>query len=158
MKTIALALALLATTANAQTDVWHDLLRALQIADITKARLEFDCKNDPRYSSVVRLSALCEKRHRIPDQVIEDAALPFLQKHLSESMARRALAQVSEATWQSVGRKLTIEIRTGKRDQLTPEDIAFLEEQNQSEVGTALKELAADKSQGIAIGKAMLDY
>jgi len=79
-------------------------------------------------------------------------------RHLSEPMAKRALDQVSSATWQSVGRKLIVEIATGKRDQLTEEDIAFLERENQTEVGKALSAFATDKEQGLAVARAALAY
>ena len=144
--------------ASAEPDIWHELLHRLQLADTNRARLEFECKNNSLYQTMDRLIALCEKRNRIPDHVFEEAALPYLMRHLSEPMAKRALDQVSSATWQSVGRKLIVEIATGKRDQLTEEDIAFLERENQTEVGKALSAFATDKEQGLAVARAALAY
>lgn len=149
---------LLSTTANARPDIWHELLHFMQFADVNRATLEFHCNQHPSFLTVDRLRALCEKRHRIPDHVFEDAAIPYLKKHISEPMAKRAISQISTKAWQSVGRKLITEIATGKQDQLTTEDIAFLEKQNQSEVGRALSAFSTDKEQGIAVAKAMQEY
>lgn len=156
---IALFLLLLAAGPTiAQSDIWHDLLRAMQIADANRARLEFECNHNPLFRTKDQLVAMCEKRNKIPNHVFEEAALPYLKKHLSETMAKRALNQISSQTWQSVGRKITAEIRAGRRDLLTQEDIEFLEQQNQSEVGKALSSFATDKEQGIAVARAILAY
>jgi NACalpha-BTF3-like transcription factor len=158
-RTLLLAFALLMSSPTiAQSDVWHDLLSALKFADVNRARLEFDCNQNPLYRTKDMLVALCKKRYELPNHVYEEAALPYLKKHLTESMAKQALAQVSGNTWQSLSRKLRTEIRTGKHDQLTQEDIDLLEKQNQSEVGRALSTFASDKEQGIAVARAILTY
>lgn len=147
-----------ATNAKAESNAWNELFRAMQFADVNRARLEFDCRENPLFSSAIRLKALCEKRHLIPDSVIEKAALPYLKRYVSEPLMKRAIFQLSSDTAISVGRKLILEIQTGKQNQLTPDDAVFLKQQNESEVGRALSAFAADREQGIAVARAMLEY
>lgn len=148
----------LSTTTSAQSNVWQELLRVIQFSDVNRAQLEFNCRQNPQFSSVSHLKALCQKRRVLPDQVIESAALPYLKKHISESLAREAIVQLSSKSSRTVGRKLIVEIATGKKYQLTQGEQAFLEKQNQSEVGRALSAFATDREQGLAVARAMLEY
>ena len=154
-----IAMLLLALSpAKAEPDVWREVLRLMQFTSINHARLEFECRQVPRPAPTSVLQALCEKRYRVPDRVIEEAALPFLRKHVPEPLAKRAVVQLSSKPSQDVGQKLVTEIRTGKQDQLTQEDIVFLTQQNQSEVGRALGAFASDREQATAVVKAILAY
>lgn len=156
---LALLLILALPTASvAQTDIWHDLLHAMRFADVNRASLEHDCRDNPLFTSIVRIKTLCGMRDRIPDQIFEDAAMPYLQRHVTDLIAREAITALTSEPGRTVNAKVTAEVASGKRDQLTPEEIVLLQRQNQSEFGRALRAFASDREQGQAVSRAILEY
>lgn len=144
--------------ALAQQDVWHELFRTMRFADINRARLQFDCRETPLFSSEPSLKRVCEKQHLIPDQIMEDAALPFLQKHFTEKIARQAIEQLSSATRREIGAKVILGILSGKGEPLTQVELEEVRKLNQSEAGKALLAFTSDRSQGFAVAQAILKY
>ena len=142
----------------AETDVWHELFHAMRFADINRAQLESDCREDSRFTSIAHLKKLCEKRKVIPDTVMEEAALPYLKRHVSERVAKEAIAQLTEDSARTISNKLIVEISSGRKNQLTQSDMVQLKLRNESEYGRALSAFASDKEQGLALARALIAY
>lgn len=156
--TVSLYIIAFSASATAQSDVWHELLQVMRFGDVNRARLEFDCRSNPQFSSMAHLISLCKRQELISNQVIEQAALPFMKKHLSERLAKQGIAQLSSKSARTITDKLIIEIASGKQDQLTQNELILLKQQNESEVGRALSAFATDREQGLAVGRAILEY
>jgi hypothetical protein len=105
-----------------------------------------------------RLKDLCAKRIKIPDRVMEEAALPYLRQHVSERVAREAIVALQDEKQRWLSDKLNKEIASGKQDQLTAADLDLLQKRNESEYGRALFAFASDKEQGRAVARAMMNY
>lgn len=143
---------------HAEPDVFRKLLKSLGYAETNKARLEFDCRENPIFKSNHRLIVLCGKGSRIPDYVIEDAGLPYLKKYVSAQLAAQAIEILQLDIQRALSNKLIRNIASGKNDRLTTEDIRLLRLRNESEYGKALSSFASDKEQGTAVARAMLNY
>ena len=147
------------SVAWAQKDaVWRDLLRAMRFSEINRARLEFECRENPQFSSHPKLQDLCKKRPLIPDAVMETAALPYLKHHVSAQIAKEAIAALTSEPGRTLSRKSIVEIASGKHDQLTPEEIEQLGQQNRTRFSQALSAFATDREQGIAVARAMMAH
>lgn len=155
---LCLAVVVSIQSVHAEPDVLRRLLKSLEFAETNKARLEFDCRENPIYKSNQRLVLLCSKGGRIPDYVIEDAALPYLKKYVSAKMAAQAIEILQTDIQRALSNKLIQEIVSGKQDRLTAEDIRLLRQRNESIYGQALSSFASDKEQGSAVARAMLNY
>lgn len=145
-------------TAHAEPDIFAKLLKSIGFAETNKAQLEFDCRENLVFKSNLRLKELCGKRNRIPDYVIEEAALPYLRKYVSERIAKQAIESMQTEVQRALSNKVRQEIASGKRDRLTAEDLRLLEKRNESEYGRALFSFSSDKEQAAAVGRAMLNY
>lgn len=138
--------------------IWLELIHVMHFVEINRAQIEFGCKNTLDFSNNPILKNLCKKRHLIPARVIEEAALPYLQRHVTIQMAKAAIAELSSESSQVISRKLVTEIASGKRDQLSPIEIEQLRQQMSLAFYSALKAFTSDREQGLAVSRAMIAY
>jgi len=136
----------------------RELLRVMGFSELIRAQVDFSCRQDAQYAANPRLITLCDKRHHIPDAVIEDAALPYLKRHMSTQLALAAINILKSASEKAVSKKLTAEIASGRHDLLTPEELLLLKRRNESRHGQALSSFATDPEQGRAVARAMFEY
>jgi hypothetical protein len=145
-------------SAQAEPDIWRKLLRVMDFSKINRATLVYACRETPQYKSTPKLVALCAKRDQIPNHVIEDAALPYLKRHVTERVAKQAILELSTDASIKLSDKLNLEIASGKQDLLSEADLVLLKRRNETEYGRALSAFASDKEQGRAVSRALLDY
>jgi|GEM_PF-2914086 len=136
----------------------RELLRVMGFSELIRAQVDFSCRQDSQYAAHPRLTTLCHKRHHIPDAVIEDAALPYLKRHMSTQLVQEAIAILKSPPEKAVSRKLTAEIASGRHDLLTPEELLLLKRRNESRHGQALSSFATDPEQGRTVARAMFEY
>jgi hypothetical protein len=144
--------------AESPPDIWSQVIRATNYAATAKASFKVGCKPENPLSLRPQYQLLCPKLDSIPEAVIEEAALPYLKRHLTESTARQALAFWSTSRGASISKKIVQEIRTGALNQLTQSDLQILDKANKSEYGRALGAFAKDREGSGAVARAMLAY
>lgn len=149
-------------TETAGDELYFQLFKDLRLSETSKAAFKSDCQHyDPlALAGTVdgQLKILCPKLDLIPDSVMETAALPYVKRHVSPKLARKAISFWSSNEGKRISKKLIKEIATKKYDQLNADDIKLLQMANQSEYGRSLGAFADDKAYGLAVVKAILDY
>lgn len=140
------------------TDLWTDTFKAINFVATSKAAARVGCRPENPLSAAPQYKLLCPNLNDIPDAIIETAALPYLKHHVTEGVARQAIAFWSSDRGKSLHRKIVKEIETGVFNQLNTEDLKMLDTANQTEYGRALNALANDKAQSLAVAQAMLAY
>lgn len=145
-------------SALAQADPRERLLRVIRYGEVSRAQLKRDCLNNPLYSSMERLAALCAKRDRIPLEVAEDAAAPFLKARMSTDLAEAALRFWESDIGRSLSEKIIREIETGKYDQLSEAERQLTKVQDMTDYGVVLSSMAKDKEAGRAVARALFAY
>ncbi|PXX33716.1 hypothetical protein [Undibacterium pigrum] len=135
-----------------------ELLRVMGFSELIRAQVDVSCRQDAQYAANPRLITLCDKRHHIPDTVIEGAALPYLRRHMSTQLAQEAIAILTSPSEKAVSRKLTAEIASGNHNLLTPDELLLLKRRNESRHGQALSAFSSDPEQGRAVARAMFEY
>ena len=139
-----------------KNEVWTKTFRAIEFAALARASFKPGCKN--HLSMTPQYSQLCPKLDSIPDVVIEAAALLYLKRYLSEDAAREAISFWSTTRGRDLNKKILREIETGIYGQLSAADLEMLEKVNRTAYGRALYAFSADKEQGAAVARAMINY
>ena len=155
---IPLSLGMCFSNAFAQSDIWRELIRTIHFADTTRAAVARRCLADPAISADPRLGAVCHKVGRIPDSVIEDAALPYLEHYVPERVAREGIDSLRTGENEAIRLKIIREIQAGKFEAWTPEELAALQRQNATPLGKALVPFAKDPAQSRDVWAAMIEY
>ena len=154
------ALAILSANVNARSadDVWLQALKAIKFAAISRGSVEPQCKPGNRTSTTPQYQMLCPKLRKIPDSVIENAALPYFKRHVSEDAAREAISFFSSEGGKAIQIKMIKNVTTGMYDHFNEEDSFVMAARDQSAYGKAFSRFASDKEQAAAVVRAMLDY
>jgi hypothetical protein len=134
------------------------LLRAIQYAAVTRASFGPNCRGNSLVSQLPRYKSICPKLTAIPDDVMESAALPYLECHISHELAKQAINFWSSNRGRALTQTIIKEIETGRFDQLSPEELKMLDRANKTPYGRALKDFAADKRVSTAVIDAMSAY
>jgi hypothetical protein len=137
---------------------WAQMLEAVQYAETAKASFAKGCLADNPLSKTPVYTGICPKLARIPNTVINAAALPFARKYVSDSQARDAIAFYVAPAGRNLVEKILREIETGRFDQLSPADLQKLDAVNKSPFGRALKDFGTDREGNSAVARAMLSY
>lgn len=154
---ILISLFSLKVSAEVTNDVWTKLLQETWFAQTARATFNKSCHSENPLSATYPFTQLCPKLHRIPDLVIESAALPYLKHYLNQEQAKEAIAFWSSDEGKKLLKKIILDIQTGVYTHLDANDLETLSRTNQTEYGRALSMFAADKEQGFAVAQAMLN-
>lgn len=151
------ALAAHAPRALAQTgeaaDPYSALLRATHHAEIVRGTVLAMCRMEAREDAKSR--AECENARQRPDEVIDQAALPFLRRHVSEQQARDALAYYNSPEGRTIARRTLAMLKGEPQEAAGERDLAALQAFNASPAGLAMRAFSGDKAAGVAISGAL---
>jgi len=164
MKSVILAIAIAslcageAAFAEEQVQPWSRALEVVGYAETVRASFSKGCLKGNPLAGTTAYLVICPKLKSIPSGLIEAAALPYLQKHLSVAEARAAIDFYTSPIGRGLLPKILREIETGKFDQLSPEDLQQMDKANKTLFGQALKRFGTDKEANVAVARAMLAY
>lgn len=156
----AMACMLLATSLHAQADddmVWRQALRVTGHVDGIRASFTFMCR-ERLDSAPPRMRVLCGKLQRIPNWVLEDAALPFAKHYLTVRLAEQAVTVWSTRESQELARRVRDDVESGGRGELTSEEVRELRARADTDYGQALLALGKDREALQAVARAMGEY
>jgi hypothetical protein len=140
-----------------EANPWAEVLQAVSYAETAKASFEKGCKIEGTNQNPSYL-ILCPKLSQIPNSVIERAAEPFLKEHLSESIAMQAKEFWLTPKGKMLRKKIIVEIKTGRFNQLTQADLKELDSANKTSYGQALLTFSKNAAANRAVARAMLQY
>ncbi|WP_152643486.1 hypothetical protein [Paracidovorax citrulli] len=143
---------------NEQRQPWAQMLEVVGYAETAKASLARACLPGNLISRTSAYTALCSKLSFIPNNVINDAALPFARKHVSGSEARDAIAYYSHPRAQRLREKSNRELRTGRNDQLSPAELKEVMEVDNQPFARALSDFAGDPECNRAVARAIISF
>lgn len=139
-------------------EVWHELLKAINFVEVSKAGFKSGCQEDNPLSSTHAYKMLCPKLDDIPASTIEAAAFPYLKRHVAKKLIPEAIAFWQSDRGRELTKKILKEIETGQFTYLDPEDLKLLSKINKTEYGQALYAFSSDNAQAAAVARAMLHY
>ena len=146
------------TAAQVRVEPWSTLLRVMRYSATLKASFRVGCKTAHALSATPAYLIICPKLDKIPDSVIETAALPCVKHYVPEDVARRAVSFWSTAAGEQLSIKSVREIASGVNDQLSEEELKLLDERNKTDFGLALSAFATDRECSRVVARAMLQY
>jgi hypothetical protein len=147
----------MAVTAS-NNDLWSQAATALRIGATSKASYGPPCQpGDPR-SSLQTYREVCPKVSSIPDAIIDAASVPYLKRYLTEADAKEALEFWSSPSGKELLEKILREIETGVFNQLSPDDLALLEQVDNSNFGRALNKMLTDREWTFALIRVIHAY
>jgi hypothetical protein len=129
-------------------------LHALRFADLNRIVLRRDCRAKPELAN----APICQRFELVPDNVQEDAALPYFKKHVSARQASEVLAFYSTPAGRQLSQTLLAEIEQNNPGLLSDTQLESLDHFNKSPPGVALSHFATDPEQSIAVIKAIVAY
>ena len=137
--------------ACAEPDIWHQLLSTERFADTIRASALNLCDARPDMRQHPDFSEFCHDTvYHVPDNVMEDAAMPYLTACVSEKFIRAHLAELLTPQARTLTGKLVREARTGNREPWAPEELAALDRRNASEFSKALQGCSAGMAKAAA--------
>ncbi|WP_313234138.1 hypothetical protein [Delftia acidovorans] len=143
---------------NQQQQPWAQMLEVMRYAETAKASLARGCLPGNNLSRTAAYIALCPKLSFISNKLINDAALLFARRHLSDSEARDVIAYYASPRAQHLRDKMNREIRTGRNDQLSPAELQEIKRTDNAPFARALSEFAGDPECNKAVARAILSY
>lgn len=142
----------------AENHTFKRLVKTMKYGELIRATVKSGCvQNDP-YSTPSARIRLCEKIDRIPDEVIEAAAKPFFDRHISEQSAKAEIAYRTSEPGKSISEKLLNEISTGRTHLLSDKERKLSSTHNATKGGREFLGLAADPLLGQALANALIQY
>lgn len=139
-------------------DLLNKVFHAMHYAELMRAVVAARCVGMDPYSTAPGEIRLCEKVHRIPDRIIEDAARPFFHRYITEQDARDEIVYRSSDPGKKIASKRLTEISTGRTHLLNEREIMIERMHNQTKAGKAFMALAADRTLGYELAKAMAQF
>lgn len=131
------------TALPADSTVSARLLRALRYADTQRATITGLCQRTPELKKTL---AACHKAESVPDDVIENLAIPYVSKYISKSEAHDAIAFWESPSGKEIVRVMLIGIKTNNPNLLSNAQLALLDQFNHSEANSALIRFGKDSA------------